>query len=84
MAIGLRWHDALRARELAIGHALRLCAEHRAQLLDESVALHRLRASWRGRPHLLRSYRFDLSYAGNDRHRASLTTDERSLHEAGG
>lgn len=73
VAIGLLWYDALRARELAIAHALRLCREYGAQLLDESVALHRLRPLLRGRPQLLRSYRFDLSYTGNDRHRASLT-----------
>ena len=73
VAIGLLWYDALRARELAIAHALRLCARHGAQLLDQSVALHRLQPLWRDRPQLARSYRFELSYAGNDRHRASLT-----------
>lgn len=72
VAIGLLWYDALRARELAIFHAVRLCAQHGAQLLDQSVALHRLRPLLRGRPQLARSYRFELSYAGSDRHRASL------------
>lgn len=64
----------MRARELAILHAGRLCARHGAQMLDQSVALHRLRPLWRGGPpRLARSYRFELSYDGDDRHRASLT-----------
>ena len=74
VAIGLAWYAAMRARECAIAHAQRLCAEYGAQMLDQSVVLHGLRPLWRhGRPRLLRSYRFDLSYDGNDRHRASLT-----------
>lgn len=74
MAAGLLWYAAMRARELAILHAGRLCARHGAQMLDQSVALHRLRPLWRGGPpRLARSYRFELSYDGDDRHRASLT-----------
>ena len=72
--IGLLWHSAMRARERAIVQAQRLCEQCGAQMLDQSVVLHGLRPLWRGgRPRLLRSYRFDLSYAGNDRHRGSLT-----------
>src|SRR5579883_1700155 len=71
--IGLLWYASMRARERAIAHAQRLCNRYGAQILDQSVVLHGLRPLWRGgRPRLLRSYRFDLSYAGNDRHRASL------------
>ena len=43
-------------------------------MLDQSVVLHALRPLLRdGRLRLLRSYRFDLSYSGNDRHRGNLT-----------
>ncbi len=71
--IGLLWYDAMTARELALAHARRLCAEHGAQMLDQGVALQRLRPMWRGgRPRLARGYRFELSYDGSDRHRASL------------
>src|SRR5581483_11189276 len=74
VAIGLIWYAAMRARERAIAHAQKLCAQCGAQMLDQSVVLHGLRPLLRGgRPRLLRSYRFDLSYSGNDRHRASLT-----------
>jgi uncharacterized protein DUF3301 len=81
VAIGLVWYAAMRARERAIAHAQRLCVEYGAQMLDQSVVLHGLRPLWRnGKPRLLRSYRFDLSYDGNDRHRASLTlTGDRLL-----
>jgi hypothetical protein len=73
-AAGLLWYAAMRSRELAILHAGRLCAEYGAQMLDQSVALHSLRPLWRGGPpRLARSYRFELSYEGDDRHRASLT-----------
>ncbi|MGH8212527.1 MAG: DUF3301 domain-containing protein [Rhodanobacteraceae bacterium] len=82
VAIGLIWYAAMRVRERAIAHAQRLCTEYGAQMLDQSVVLHGLRPLWRnGRPRLLRSYRFDLSYDGNDRHRASLTlAGERLLN----
>lgn len=74
VAAGLAWYDALRARERAVAQAKRLCAEHGAQMLDQTVALHRLRLSWRGgRLRLLRGYRFELSYNGDDRQRGSLT-----------
>lgn len=74
VAAGLLWYAAMRARELAILHAGRLCARHGAQMLDQSVALHSVRPVWRGGPpRLARSYRFELSYDGDDRHRASLT-----------
>jgi hypothetical protein len=74
VAAGLLWYAAMRARELAILHAGRLCAQHGAQMLDQSVALHALRPIWRGGPpRLERRYRFELSYDGDDRHRASLT-----------
>ena len=41
------WHHVLRLRERATVHARRLCERHGVQLLDDSVALHRLRADWR-------------------------------------
>ncbi|HZQ60558.1 MAG TPA: DUF3301 domain-containing protein [Casimicrobiaceae bacterium] len=68
------WHAALKAREQAraIGHEL--CARARVQLLDQSVALNRLRlARGRdGRLHWQRRYRFELSTDGVDRHHGTL------------
>jgi len=73
-AIGIWWYHALRLRERAIAHARHVCERHALQLLDDSVALHRLRMSWRhGSLHVTREYRFDTSLGGNDRRTASIT-----------
>lgn len=73
-ALGVAWYHVLRLRERATAHARRLCERHGLQFLDDSVALHRLRARWRnGSLHVLREYRFDTSRGGNDRQAASIT-----------
>ena len=73
-AIAVWWYHALRLRERAIAHARQLCERHGLQLLDDSVALHRLRMSWRhGSLRVTREYRFDTSLGGNDRRAASIT-----------
>ncbi|MDE2223677.1 MAG: DUF3301 domain-containing protein [Xanthomonadaceae bacterium] len=73
-ALGMWWYHALRLRERAVAHARRLCERRGLQLLDDSVALHRLRMNWRhGGLHVTREYRFDTSLGGNDRRAASLT-----------
>ncbi|HXE65795.1 MAG TPA: DUF3301 domain-containing protein [Rhodanobacteraceae bacterium] len=67
------WYHALRLREHAVAHARELCQRHGLQLLDDSVALHRLHASWRhGGLRITREYRFDTSLGGNDRRAASI------------
>ncbi|HVX05025.1 MAG TPA: DUF3301 domain-containing protein [Rhodanobacteraceae bacterium] len=67
------WYQALRSRERAIAHARDLCERHGLQLLDDSVALRRLRMSWRhGGLRVTREYRFDTSLGGNDRRPASI------------
>lgn len=73
-AIAVWWYHALRLRERAVAHARRLCERQGLQLLDDSVALHRLRINWRhGALHVTREYRFDTSLGGNDRRAASIT-----------
>jgi hypothetical protein len=68
------WHHVLRLRERATTHARRICQEHGVQLLDDSVALHRLRFGWRrGVLQVTREYRFDTSRDGHDRNSASMT-----------
>jgi hypothetical protein len=67
------WYHVLRLRERATAHARRLCERHGLQLLDDSVALHRLRLNWRrGTLHVMREYRFETSRGGNDRQPASV------------
>ncbi len=68
------WQAALRAKERARQFAHALCAEGHVQLLDQTVALQRLRIRRGddGRLHWLRRYRFELSVNGSDRHQGSL------------
>lgn len=74
MAIAGTWYHVLRLRERAVLHARRVCEQHGLQLLDDSVALHRVRASWRHRAlQVTREYRFDTSLGGHDRQTASIT-----------
>ena len=68
------WQNALRARERARELGSDLCMQANVQLLDQTVALQRMRLI-RG-PHglrLRRDYRFDFSVDGRDRHRGSLS-----------
>ena len=73
MALIGSWYHVLRLRERATAHARRLCEQHGVQLLDDSVALHRLRLNWRrGALHVMREYRFETSRGGDDRQPASV------------
>ena len=69
------WQNALKARDLArvLGHEL--CARTGVQLLDQSVSLAGVGFARNGDGHLRlrRTYRFEVSIDGLDRHRGSLT-----------
>lgn len=75
------WADSLRAR----AHALRACAlacrEVDAQLLDQTVALHRLRMvrDTDGRAAWLRTYRFEYTLDGVQRLRGSVVLRGRTI-----
>ncbi len=68
------WQNALKARERAreLGHEL--CSGAGVQLLDQSVALSglALARNREGRLCLRRSYAFEVSLDGHDRHRGGL------------
>ncbi|HET8899096.1 MAG TPA: DUF3301 domain-containing protein [Rhodanobacteraceae bacterium] len=81
IAIGLMWHSALAARETARWHARELCRQFGVQLLDETVALTRIRPR-RGNDSrwlLLRTYHFDVSPDGHSRMQAELCLRGRQL-----
>ena len=69
------WQNALKARDLArvLGHEL--CARTGVQLLDQSVSLAGVGFARNAEGHLRlrRSYSFEVSLDGSDRHRGSLT-----------
>lgn len=60
------WADSLRARERALEVCARACREIGAQLLDQTVALRRLRVVRDADGHAVwqRSYRFDFTMDG--------------------
>ena len=68
------WQNALRAREQARAMCFDLCTQANVQLLDQTVALQRMRLI-RVAPglRLRRDYRFDFSVDGRDRHRGTLS-----------
>jgi uncharacterized protein DUF3301 len=69
------WMDTLKARETALAAARRACEADGLQLLDETVAVERLRPSRddSGRLTVRRDYVFEYSQDGVDRHRGALT-----------
>ncbi len=69
------WFDALKAHERARGFCQQLCERGNVQLLDQTVALHRMaiRRGESGWLALRRSYNFELSTDGADRRQGRLT-----------
>ena len=78
------WRDSLRIREIAIRISRNSCRSHGVQLLDQTVALHRLSIRWmRSGLKLRRVYAFDYSLEGSGRRTGYLVMvgDENvSLH----
>lgn len=63
------WFDGMRARDLAVRLARELCARDGVQLLDDTVALQRMRLkrNEEGRLRIFRRYRFEYSDTGDNR-----------------
>lgn len=68
--LGWFWWDSLQKREISLAAARRHCAQAEVQLLDESVALHRMRMRRddNQRVRLYREFAFDYSTTGDDRY----------------
>lgn len=79
-AIGFWWTGS-RAKELAIGHARNLCAHEGVQLLDYTVALHKmsLGRSASGNACLRREYNFEFTAQGSYRDRGSVALNGHAL-----
>ena len=69
------WQHSLRFREYAIHKSKISCKTMDLQLLDETVALHKLRIARdnRNQTKLLRRYHFEFSIDGHDRYQGSIT-----------
>lgn len=80
------WVDALRARESALRACRRTCERFGLQLLDETVALRRLRFARGsdGRMRLRRHYAFEYSEHGNERRRGEAVLLGRHIESVRG
>lgn len=69
------WQNSLRFREYAIHKSRTSCRTMDLQLLDETVALHKVRIARdnRNQVKLLRRYQFEFSIDGHDRYQGSIT-----------
>jgi hypothetical protein len=69
------WYDGTVVKERAMAAARRACERHHQQLLDETVALIRVRPRRdpSGRMRLLRHYRFEFSGDGEQRSHGDIT-----------
>ncbi|MGQ0657429.1 MAG: DUF3301 domain-containing protein [Chromatiales bacterium] len=65
------WANSTRAREMTLQHCGQVCRDANVQFLDQTVALSRLRLARDARQRLLlqRTYSFEFSTDGQDRHR---------------
>ena len=69
------WIDSIHARDIAVEAGRRAAENHGLQLLDETVAISRLRTArdGMGRLRLQRTYTFEVSDTGADRLSCNLT-----------
>lgn len=72
----LAWFDGLRARERALAAGREACSRHGLQLLDDTVALARLRLARddEGRLRVQRTYTFEFSDTGDNRREGEVVT----------
>ena len=73
-ALGWLWLDSLKAREVAVAAAKAACQGESLLLLDDTVAIARIRLGRDddGTLRVLRSYGFEYSDTGNDRNSGSM------------
>ncbi len=78
------WWTGMRAKETAVAHAKRLCKRESVQLLDQTVALKKLRLGRdkAGNACLRREYRFEFTVAGEHRDQGKIVLNGKSLHQA--
>ena len=66
------WYEVMKTRELVIRRCQRVCAEAQLQFLDQTVAVVAMKPGLTNsyRPVLYRTYQFEYSENGTDRHHA--------------
>jgi len=81
-ALAALWWTGSKARELAIRHAGVACQQQQLQLLDQTVALGRMRParSHSGASCLMRAYDFEFTDQGQFRDTGTVTMRGHQLH----
>ena len=74
LLVGWWWFDSLRAREIAVREARVACEAENLQFLDDTVGISNVKLirNEQGRLIWQRSYDFEFSTTGNNRHRGSI------------
>jgi hypothetical protein len=73
ITVGWLFLDSLRSQEKAIAICSKACEERNVQLLDQTVSVYRIGVRWGAEGiRLRRTYRFDYSDDGEDRHTGHL------------
>ncbi len=80
IGVGL-WWNGMRAKELAVSHSRAACERENLQLLDQTVALTRMRISRneRGSACLRRHYRFEFTQLGTHRDSGTVSMNGHKL-----
>jgi hypothetical protein len=81
LALAWFWLDSLRVRDAAVEAAREACAAEGLMLLDDTVAIARIRPARdvEGRARLQRVYDFEYSDSGNNRLRGSVVLIGRTV-----
>jgi hypothetical protein len=81
--LALLWADSLRARERALRAGRAACERHGLQLLDDTVAIARLRLARDddGRLRIVRTYTFEFSDTGNNRRDGAIVMLGEALQD---
>jgi hypothetical protein len=81
--LGWYWLDSVGARDVALAAAQRACREAEVQLLDHSVARHRIRLlrNREGRISICRVYSFEFATDGERRYRGLLALLGKQVEE---
>lgn len=74
LALAGLWYSSFRAQEAGVRYVRRACEEEGLQLLDETIALNRirLRRDETGRLAIMRVYGFEYSDTGDNRRKGSV------------
>lgn len=77
------WWGAARVKELAVGHAQRACVQQNVQLLDQTVALKRMRVmrNAQGYLYIQREFNFDFTNQEQFRDTGVITMRSQQLRE---